>query len=89
MGIVAIVIGFFAILGSVGALWLSGHNLIARTVSVAQESQNAVFRSEVDGLLSRIERLENGVEGLQRVIQGGSNRVEKESGSESPAQEGK
>ena len=89
LGIVAIVIGFFAILGSVAALWLSGHNLIARTVSVAQGSQNEIFRGKLEGLLGRIERLEGGAQGTQSQPQDGSNGAGAEAGPESPMQEGK
>ena len=89
LGIVAIAIGFFAILGSVAALWLSGHSLIARTVSVAQESQNAVVRAKLDGLAGRMERLEGGPESSKVQTQDDAGGVGKETGSESAVQEGK
>lgn len=69
IGFLAIVIGFFAILGSIGALWFSGHNLIFRATNLAQESQNDMFRAHIREQDHRITRMEEQIEHLSRATE--------------------
>ena len=64
IGIVAIVIGFFAISGSIAGLWYSGHNLISRATSIAQDSQNRIFDTHISVQEERIKKLEEIIKGL-------------------------
>ena len=66
IGIVAIVIGFFAIAGSIAGLWYSGHNLISRATSIAQESQNRIFGVYIKTQEERLRKLEERVNGLDQ-----------------------
>ena len=65
IGIVAIVIGFFAIAGSIAGLWYSGHNLITRTTSITQESHNRIFETYINAQDERIRELEKKVDELK------------------------
>lgn len=66
IGIVAIVIGFFAIAGSIAGLWYSGHNLISRATSIAQESQNRIFDAYIKTLEEKVRKLEERVNALDQ-----------------------
>ena len=58
IGIVAIVIGFLAIAGSIAGLWYSGYDLISRSSTIAQDSHNRIFHAQIKEQDNRIRDLE-------------------------------